>query len=666
MICCLNPACHNPPCADDTKFCSNCGTGLVVLRNRYRPVKSLGGGGFGKTYLAEDIDKLNEKCVIKQFAPQVQGTGALQKATELFEQEAIRLQHLGEHPQIPTLLAYFQQDNRLYLVQQYIEGENLLAELEQQGVFSEQKIRELLLDLLNILKEVHAQQVIHRDIKPDNLIRRPDGRLVLIDFGASKRLTTTVINYSGTAIGSFGYASVEQMHGGKAYPASDLFSLGTTCFHLLTGVHPWELWKSQGYSWVAHWRDHLQQPVSQELGHILDKLLQGDYHQRYQSATEVLQELNQPPPSQAKTQPQPVVLQRNNKLKKSLLLSGAIALLALVGTQIYSYIRDHSVRDRLLPTNSTVKVPSLSSNNFLQQRTLLGHSGWVTSIAISPDSKILASGSWDNTIKLWNLATGEQIRTLQGHSDPVISIAISPDGDTLASGSRDNTIKLWNLATGEQIRTLEGHSDLIRSVAISPDSRTLASGSLDNIIKLWNLATGEQTRTLQEHSDGVNSFLALVNTAYSIAFSPDSKILASGSYDSTIKLWNLGTGEQIRTLQGHSKSVYSVAISPDGKILASGSADNTIKLWNLATGGQIRTLQGHSSEVNSVAFSPDGKTLASGSDDNTVKLWNLATGEPIRTLQGHSGSVRSVAFSPDGKILASGSEDKTIKIWAIP
>ncbi len=637
-----------------------------MLRNRYRPVKSLGGGGFGKTYLAEDIDKLNEKCVIKQFAPQVQGTGALQKATELFEQEAIRLQHLGEHPQIPTLLAYFQQDNRLYLVQQYIEGENLLAELEQQGVFSEQKIRELLLDLLNILKEVHAQQVIHRDIKPDNLIRRPDGRLVLIDFGASKRLTTTVINYSGTAIGSFGYASVEQMHGGKAYPASDLFSLGTTCFHLLTGVHPWELWKSQGYSWVAHWRDHLQQPVSQELGHILDKLLQGDYHQRYQSATEVLQELNQPPPSQAKTQPQPVVLQRNNKLKKSLLLSGAIALLALVGTQIYSYIRDHSVRDRLLPTNSTVKVPSLSSNNFLQQRTLLGHSGWVTSIAISPDSKILASGSWDNTIKLWNLATGEQIRTLQGHSDPVISIAISPDGDTLASGSRDNTIKLWNLATGEQIRTLEGHSDLIRSVAISPDSRTLASGSLDNIIKLWNLATGEQTRTLQEHSDGVNSFLALVNTAYSIAFSPDSKILASGSYDSTIKLWNLGTGEQIRTLQGHSKSVYSVAISPDGKILASGSADNTIKLWNLATGGQIRTLQGHSSEVNSVAFSPDGKTLASGSDDNTVKLWNLATGEPIRTLQGHSGSVRSVAFSPDGKILASGSEDKTIKIWAIP
>ena len=140
-----------------------------MLRNRYRPVKSLGGGGFGKTYLADDIDKLNENCVIKQFAPQVQGTGALQKATELFEQEARRLQQLGEHPQIPTLLAYFEQDDRLYLVQQYIDGQNLLAELQQQGILSEQKIRELLLDLLNILKEVHKQQVIHRDIKPENI-----------------------------------------------------------------------------------------------------------------------------------------------------------------------------------------------------------------------------------------------------------------------------------------------------------------------------------------------------------------------------------------------------------------------------------------------------------------------------------------------------------------
>jgi serine/threonine protein kinase len=194
-----------------------------VLRNRYRPIKSLGGGGFGKTYLAEDIDKLNEKWVIKQFAPQVQGTAALKKATELFEQEARQLQKLGEHPQFPRLLAYFEQDTRLYLVQQLIDGQNFLDELQQQGIFSEQKIRELLRDLLSILTTVHQHKVIHRDIKPQNILRREsDRKLILIDFGASKQLSETVVTSQagGTTIGSFGYAPPEQMQDGEAYPAS--------------------------------------------------------------------------------------------------------------------------------------------------------------------------------------------------------------------------------------------------------------------------------------------------------------------------------------------------------------------------------------------------------------------------------------------------------------
>jgi len=154
MFCCLNPACANPSVPDQNKYCSTCGVPLVILRHRYRPLKSLGGGGFGKTYLAEDIDRLNTKCVIKQFAPQIQGTGALEKATELFQQEAKQLEQLGIHPQIPGLWAYFEDNNRLYLVQEFIEGENLLVELEKQGTFREEKIRGLLLDLLPILEDV--------------------------------------------------------------------------------------------------------------------------------------------------------------------------------------------------------------------------------------------------------------------------------------------------------------------------------------------------------------------------------------------------------------------------------------------------------------------------------------------------------------------------------
>jgi WD40 repeat protein len=646
----------------------------------------LGGGGFAKTYLAEDIDKLNEYCVVKQFAPQMQGTGPLRKAKELFEHEARQLQQLGEHPQIPTLFAYFEQDHCLYLVQQYIDGQNLLTELQRQGTFSEQKIRELLLDLLALLQEVHKQKVIHRDIKPENIIRRRDGKLVLIDFGASKQLTAKVINNPGTVIGSFGYAPLEQMQGGEAYPASDLYSLGVTCFYLLTGINPWELWKRQGYGWTTHWRQYLHQPVSQELGRIIDNMLKEDYQQRYHSATEVLQQLkpsftplststqlltnNKPslspttpnqyqasrPSPQAKslpvleTFPPSAVLKQKTRFNKKVLLGGALVLLVLVGTQIYSY-----TRYGLFPTNPIFAMIGLPGNAFLV-RDLTGHSASVSFVTFSPDGNTLASASADKTIKLWNLGTGEQILTFKGHSDWVRSIAFSPDGNTLASAGYDKTIKLWNLTTQEEIRTLKGNFDSFSSVAFSPDGKTLASGSYDETIKLWDVATGEQIRTLKGHFHSVNS----------VAFSPDGNTLASGDGDNTIKLWNPTTGRQIHTLIGHSDLINSVAFSPDGKTLASGSFDKTIKLWDVATGEQIRTLKGHFNSVTSVAFNPDGKTLASGSFDETVKLWDITTGEQIRTLKGHSGWVNSVAFSPDGKTLASGSRDNLIKIWRIP
>ena len=283
---------------------------------------------------------------------------------------------------------------------------------------------------------------------------------------------------------------------------------------------------------------------------------------------------------------------------------------------------------------------------------LEGHTSNVNSVSFSPDGSMLASGSWDDTIRLWDVATGAPLRTLEGHTSDVNSVSFSPDGSMLASGSWD--IRLWDVATGAPLRTLRGHTDSVDSVSFSPDGSMLASGSWDYTIRLWDVATGAPLRTLRGHT----------NRVYSVSFSPDGSMLASGSWDYTIRLWDVATGAPLRTLREHMNSVYSVSFSPDGSMLASGGGrDDTIRLWDVATGAPLRTLEGHTDSVDSVSFSPDGSMLASGSSDYTIRLWDVATGAPLRTLREHTNRVYSVSFSPDGSMLASGSWDYTIRLW---
>ena len=288
--------------------------------------------------------------------------------------------------------------------------------------------------------------------------------------------------------------------------------------------------------------------------------------------------------------------------------------------------------------------------------TLEGHSDRVIAVAFGPEDRYLASGSVDNTVKIWGPSSGKRLRTMEGHSESVRSVAFSPKGHYLASGSDDNTIKLWDPSSGELLRTLEGHSESVRSVAFGPKGRYLVSGSDDNTIKLWDPASGELLRTLESHSSNV----------YSVAFGPNGRYLASGSDDNTIKLWDPASGELLRTLESHSSNVYSVAFSPKGRYLASGSADNNVKIWNSANGELLHTLEGHSALVNSVAFEPNGRYLASGSWDNTVKLWDPSSGELLLTPKGQSSNVNSVAFGSTGSYLASGSAYNFIKLWKIP
>ncbi|MDB9493982.1 serine/threonine-protein kinase [Spirulina major CS-329] len=287
---CLNPGCLHPSNPENHQFCVKCGQKLL-LRERYWAKKILGQGGFGRTFLAVDEDKPSKPfCVIKQLLPQAQGTDSLDKAAELFAQEAEQLEQLGHHDQIPELLAYFTDNDQQYLVQEFVNGATLAQELADNGVFSERQIRELLIDILGILDFVHGKNVIHRDIKPENIIRRSsDQKLVLVDFGAAKVLQQVQRTVTGTIIGTAEYCAPEQAMG-KAKFASDLYSLGVTCLHLLTQMSPFDLYDSNEMEWA--WRDFLNgNAVSDELGQILDHLIQQAPKKRARSAQDVWQTL---------------------------------------------------------------------------------------------------------------------------------------------------------------------------------------------------------------------------------------------------------------------------------------------------------------------------------------------------------------------------------------
>jgi small GTP-binding protein len=282
-------------------------------------------------------------------------------------------------------------------------------------------------------------------------------------------------------------------------------------------------------------------------------------------------------------------------------------------------------------------------------RTLRGHAGWIGRIAWSPDGRMLASPSQDESIRLWDAGTGECLRTLEGHSSTVYSVAFDPTGATLVSGSEDKSVKLWEAASGRLLRTLKGHNDGVVGVAFDSKRRQIASGGYDNTVKLWEARTGRLLRSLEGHQSII----------ISVAFDSAGRQLASGGMDKMIKLWEIARGRLLRTLEGHSAYVWSVAFNPTGRQIASGSSDKTVKLWDTATGRLLRTLEGHTARVQDVSFSSDGRCLASKSGDGSIRLWRADSGVRLATCSEPSFNHEQpgLAFHPHQPILATVGSD---------
>ncbi len=641
MSYCFNPSCQNPQNTVQAKNCIACGSGLL-LKDRFRLLKPIAQGGFGRTFLSvDDTQPAKPRCVVKQFLPRPQNVDHLETAAALFRKEAARLSQLGSHPQIPQLLAYVELNQQQFVIQEFIEGLQLAQELVHTGTFKEQRIRQLLLQLLPVLEFIHSHQVIHRDIKPENIIARPNGPFVLVDFGAAKFTTGTLLARTGTLIGSASYAAPEQA-AGKATFASDIYSLGVTCIYLLTHVSPFDLFDLSEGAWA--WRDYLTQPISNELGNLLDKMLEPATKRRYHSAAEVLTDLQG---DGSKFSSSAIFQSAQSRQRQS--------TAALTGLEQYSAV------ERKSPSKAQ---PALKWQCI---RTLEGHTKPVHAVDISPDGQVIASGSEDGILKLWNATDGTTIRTLGDRSTGSCdAVAFSADGELIAGAGYDGVIRIWRVGTGTASATLKGHHRYVSDLAFSANGQWLASASYDNTLRIWNVAFNQRLFRWQIVTAKPVHVLPNIHGGWvsAIAWSPDSQRIASVGEDGTVKLWDAVKGELIQTFKGHEGMTQAVALSPNGQFLASSGKDKTIRIWKIANGTVAHAIE-HSSEANALSFSRNGQLLVSGHTDCNIQVWQTASGQKLGTLSGHSKVVYALTFSADGQTLISGSEDKNVKLWTL-
>lgn len=569
----------------------------------YMLTRLLGRGGFAEVYLGQHAH-LDTQAAIKVLHIQ-----ADQEQRELILKEARTSARL-DHPHIARLLEYGFQGETPYMVMPYAPGGTLRTRHPRGSKLPFERIVFYTLQIAEALQYAHDEKVIHRDVKPENVLIGPHKELLLSDFGIAIMAHHTQSLSEQRVVGTSVYMAPEQARR-LASPVSDQYALAIVVYEWIYGTPPFT-GTPLGVA-LQHLFDQppalqvkgpLSDVAEEYIRQVLTKALSKDPHGRFPSvmafarALEEISRGHRPGPGIS------FIIYRGHP--------GGVNALAWSPSQRYIVTGGE---------DATAQVWEADSGR--TRHVYLEHAHAIKGLAWSPDSSRIASASDDTTVQVWNAQIGERLSTYQGHTDHAVAVAWSPDGGRIASASWDRSVQVWDANTGARILTYRGHDHggenplEITALAWSPDGERIASGGEDRAVHVWDAHTGRQLATYRERG-----------LVHAIAWSPDGQLIVSASWDPTIQIWDPRTGQQVRAYLGHSRGALCLAWSPDGSHIASGSMDKTVQVWDPVSGACIFIFHEHAAHINAVAWSSDGRRIASVGADGVVYVWQAELSEP--------------------------------------